>query len=213
MFARVIILFVLLTACASCEEYGITFSKRKVRTHTTEIDIGSAYWSNASPILSTEWQLVVGGTVTELHTRDGFGAHPDPFSCGTLSVEKIFLNLPTEKDVVSAELKTLKGELFDGLKVGDKVIVFITEYDGGFAMIEVADSNCKMGVKVNAWDDAIVKEVEKMTRDAQVVNDFGARLKMLEDPAIEKLWLPFSKDGIAALRERKSVADEPSPIQ
>jgi hypothetical protein len=113
-----------------------------------------------------------------------------------MSVDKIFLNLPTRDDVVSSSIKRFKSEVFDGLTAGDKVIVFVNEYDGGYGIIEVPDSNCKIGIKVKGWDDPIVGAVERMVANRETVNSMDARRDMLKDQAYADLWRPYSGKGI-----------------
>jgi hypothetical protein len=169
------------------------------RVHDAEVHVGFMYWALPTPVLCKEWQLVVGGTVLETHHEKGYGAHAEPFTSGTMTVDKLFLNLPTRKDVVSASAKSFKADVFDGLSIGDKVIVFVSEYDGGYGIIEVPDSNCKIGIKVKGWDDPIVSAVEKMIANGETVNNMRARRDMLEDHAYADLWRPYSSKGIAYL--------------
>ena len=174
-------------------------SPKPSRVHNDEVHVGFMYWALPTPVLCNEWQLVIGGSVLETHQENGYGAHSQPFTRGTLNVDRVFLNLPTRNDVVSTSVRRVKADVFDGLNVGDKVIVFVSEYDGGYGIVEVPDSNCKMGIKVNRWNDPIVGAVERMTQNHDTVNNMDARRGMLEDPAYADLWRIYSSKGIAYL--------------
>jgi hypothetical protein len=173
------------------------------RVFDEEADVGLMYWATPMPILCKDWYLVVGGTVLETHEEAGHGAHPDPFISGTLAVERIFLNLPTRNYAVSQGLKRFKAEGFDGLRRGDKVIVFANEYDGGYGIIAVPDSNCKIGIKVAGWDEPIVGAVEEMIRRERSENNGAIRAEMLKDARYAEIWRPYSSKGIAYLLEGK----------
>ena len=161
------------------------------------------YWAIPTPLLCKEWHLVVGGTVLETHEEKGYGAHPEPFIRGTLGVERIFLNLPTRDDVVSPSLKRFKADGFDGLRRGDRVIVFANEYDGGYGIIEVPDSNCKIGIKVADWGEPIVRAVEEMIEKEGSAGNADHRREMLKDAKYAEVWRPYSGKGIAYILEGK----------
>jgi len=171
--------------------------------HDEEVLVGLMYWAIPTPILCKEWHLVVGGTVLETHEEEGYGAHPKPFIRGTLEVEKIFLNRPTRDDVVSPSLKRFKADGFDGLRRGDRVIVFANEYDGGYGIIEVPDSNCKIGIKVAGWGDPIVRAVEEMIEKENSTDNADPRREMLKEAAYAEVWRPYSRKGIAYILKDK----------
>ena len=162
------------------------------------------YWAIPTPILCKEWRLVVGGTVLETHEEKGYGAHPKSFISGTLEVERVFLNLPTRDDVVSPSLKLFKAQGFDGLRRGDRVIVFVNEYDGGYGLIAVPDSNCKIGIKVADWGEPIVHAVEEMIKKEDSKNNADLRREMLKEAAYAEVWRPYSSKGIAYILEDKN---------
>jgi hypothetical protein len=177
--------------------------KSPARVFEEEARAGYLYWATPTPILAREWRLVLGGTVVETHPDTAhYGDHKKTFAAGTLRVEKIFLNLPTENYIVSPNVKRFKSDLFDGLKPGDKVIVFAVEYDGGYGLIEVPDSNCKIGIKVDRWSDSIVGAVERMI-ERTPEGDWKSIAEMLGDPAYAEIWRPYSPRGIDHLLEQK----------
>jgi hypothetical protein len=87
---------------------------------------------------------------------------------------------------------------FEGLKRGDKVLVFVNEYDGGYGIIEAAGSNCKLGIKVRDWDDPIIEAVEAMTRDPQMAKRPDDRIEVLKNPKYAEVWQRFSRKGAGA---------------
>ena len=174
-----------------------------VHVFDEEAHVGLMYWATPTPILCQDWHLVVGGTVLETHEEAGYGAHPEPFISGTLTVERIFLNLPTRNYAVSQSLKRFKADGFDGLRRGDKVIVFANEYDGGYGIIAVPDSNCKIGIKVADWGEPIVGAVEEMIRNERASNNEDVRAEMLKDARYAGVWRPYSSKGIAYILEGK----------
>jgi hypothetical protein len=89
------------------------------------------------------------------------------------------------------------------LKRGDKVIVFVNEYDGGYGIIETSDSNCNIGIKVASWDEPIVAAIEEMIKSGGAMNNIDARKKLLKDAKQARVWRPYSSKGIAYLLEGK----------
>jgi hypothetical protein len=173
------------------------------RVYNERMHVSHMYWAIPQPILCKDWYLVVGGTVLETHKEEGHDAHPRPYVGGTMTVERIFLNLPTRNYAVSPNLKIFMSNAFDGLKRGDKVIVFVNEYDGGYGIISVLDSNCGIGIKVKSWDEPIVGAIEAMIRGGGGGKNIDARKEMLKDANTVKVWRRYSSRGIAYLLEDK----------
>lgn len=157
---------------------------------------GVQYWANPVPLLCKEWYVVVGGTVLEKHKTPGYGAHPKPFTEGTLRVERVFISLPTKRQTAPQEMKYFKSDGFEDLKVGDKVIVFVNEYDGGYGIVEAMDSNCKLGIKVRDWNEPIVGAVEKIAADTEMAVHYDKRSEILKARQYANIWRPYSKRGI-----------------
>lgn len=158
---------------------------------------GVMYWATPLPVLCRDWYVVLGGTVIETHREVIPELAKQRYTAGTLKVERVFLSLPTEKEPAPAGFTYFKSDGFEGLRRGDKVIVFVGEYDGGYGIVEAAGSNSKLGIKVRSWDEPIVKAVEALTRDPQGARLPGDRVEDLRDPARAKVWRPFDGKGAA----------------
>lgn len=155
--------------------------------------VGVMYWATPRPVLCKDWHVVLGGTVIETHKETAPELAKQHFTAGTLKVERVFLSLPTEREAAPAGFAYFKSEGFEGLKRGDKVIVFVNEYDGGYGIVEAAGSNSRLGIKVRSWDDTIVEAVAAMTRDAQATKLPGGRQEALKDPRHAEAWRPFNR--------------------
>lgn len=153
---------------------------------------GVMYWATPLPVLCKDWYVVIAGTVLEIHQEVVPELAKQRYTAGTLKVDRVLLSLPTEKEAAPLNFVYFKSDGFEGLKRGDKVIVFVNEYDGGYGIIEAAGSNSKLGIKVRNWDDPIVRAVEAITRDARTAKFPGDRVELLKDPEYAKIWRPFS---------------------
>ncbi|HEX8558034.1 MAG TPA: hypothetical protein VF668_08040 [Pyrinomonadaceae bacterium] len=159
---------------------------------------GHMYWATPQPVLCKDWYVVLGGAVVETHREAMPGLTKERHTAGTLRVERVFMSLPTKNEAApGAGVAYFKSEAFDGLKRGDKVIVFVNEYDGGYGIVEAAGSNTKLGIKVRSWDDPIVRAVETLTRDPQAARFPEGRREVLKDPEQAKAWRPFAGKGAA----------------
>ncbi|HEV2864848.1 MAG TPA: hypothetical protein VGX48_27895 [Pyrinomonadaceae bacterium] len=154
--------------------------------------VGVMYWATPRPVLCKDWYVVLGGTVVETHREEAPELARQHFAAGTLKVERVFMSLPTEREAAPEGFAYFKSEGFDGLRRGDKVIVFVNEYDGGYGLVEAAGSNSKLGIKVRSWDEPIVEAVAAMTRDAQAAKLPGDRQEALKDPRHAEAWRPFN---------------------
>ena len=88
----------------------------------------------------------------------------------------VLLRLPTRKDSAPATLRYFKSAGFEGLMLGDKVVVFVNEYDGGCGIIEAAGSNRKLGIKLRNWSDAVIGAIDVIAGDAQMATRPSERM-------------------------------------
>jgi hypothetical protein len=153
------------------------------------------YWATPRPILCKDWYVVVAGAVTETHPETIPGLAKERYTMGTLKVERVLLSLPTEREAAPARFAYFKSDGFEGLRRGDKVLVFVNEYDGGYGIIEAAGSNCKLGIRVRGWDDPVVKAVEALTSDAHTAQRPDGRAEVLKNPKYARAFRPFSGRG------------------
>ena len=156
---------------------------------------GVMYWATPRPVLCKDWYVVIAGTVSETHLKVIPELAKQRFTEGTLKVERVLLSLPTEREAAPANFAYFKSDGFEGLKCGDKVIVFVNEYDGGYGIIEAAGTNSKLGIKVRSWDDPVVGAIEAITRDARMAKYPDDRIELLKDPKYAKIWREFSGKG------------------
>jgi len=190
--------------CVIARENGVIIIRNEQTDAQTTVSTtggvfrtGLMYWAPERPLLCKDWRVVVAGTVKETHvekTRD----HPvKELTHGTAAIEKILLKKPTPKqEFVTAS--TLKSDGFDGLNRGDKVIVFVDEYDGGYGIQPVIGSNCRIGIKVESFDDPIVGAIEKM------IEHLDARHVPLQDNAYAELWRKYSAEGVRLIQNKET---------
>lgn len=117
-------------------------------------------WVSQTVLTGGRWAVVLAGTVTETHKeRDPF--YGGDVVSGTLKINKVLLQRGTrDKIFKSASFMTSRG--FDGLEVGDKILVFVVEYDGGYGIPNYHGSGSKLGIKVRDFDEPILSAVEAM---------------------------------------------------
>jgi hypothetical protein len=161
------------------------------RNEDLTLEVGLQYWAPPFPLLCKDWYVVVGGTVLEKHEAPGNTAHENPFIEGTLLVEHVFLRLPTRNQSAPSNMKYFKSAGFDDLEVGEKVIIFVNEYDGGYGIIPTLGSNCRLGIKVNSWEEPIVEAIEAITKHGELVD--RKRDEVLKNPRYIEVWRPYSK--------------------
>ncbi len=159
---------------------------------------GYMFWAPAMPILGRDWLVVAGGTVTR--TWEELDEQIDCVHArGVLRIEKVYLvreDRPEVRKQWGQGRTTLESAGFDGLKPGDKVIVFVSGYDGGCAIHPALESNCRIGIKVGSWKDPIVAAV-RAACGSKDIREVLKQKKHLE------AWRFFDRSGAeAALRGR-----------
>lgn len=166
---------------------------------------GILYWAGPRSIICGDWKVVLEGTVLETYQQEGHDTHPEPFHMGTLKVERVFLNKPSPQVFFPTPmLKYYRSDAFDDLKVGDRIIVFIQEYDGGYGVTWTLGSNSKLGIKIKSWDDPIVSALEKV-----VELPYNKRIEFLKTHPEEKaVWARFSNRGKKGVLEWESCYEE-----
>jgi len=163
------------------------------RTQHTKIEGGTfrggyMYWAPRSPVLSKAWYVVFVGTVLEVHPDMGDLPNTRMIR-GTLKIDTVLLRRPArQEEFVSADYFEAAG--FDGLSPGDKVVVFVEEYDGGYGFAAPLQSNCNLGIKVARLDGPVVAAVQQVIRD-------GVRTA-LQDPACADVWRRYDGVGVAS---------------
>jgi hypothetical protein len=189
----------------------------------------TVYWASPRGVAEDDWMAVYGGTVTEVKNEvdDPSDETSRKFVSGSIRVQKIFRNLPDSSEIAIGSI--IRSEDFDGLKKGDKAIVFIQDiYEGGFVRAEIAGANSKLGFKVETWNDPIVTTLEKVAPCDKIrigwveghPKDFRAKLHdclqerdqmILDDPQISEIWKQHDPEGFRTLLEWREMRDEETP--
>jgi hypothetical protein len=162
---------------------------------------GYMYWAPEEPILRRDWLLVARGTVDRTWVDFDYDRRL-LLVCARVAVESV-LRAESQRPEMKhwgdgKAFLSLEG--CEGLDPGDKVIVFVNEYDGGTGIEPVMGSNCKIGIKVTSWDDPIVPAVEAVCR----AKDLTAALR---DPRIQKAWRRFDDLGVDCVLQSKSLME------
>ena len=140
------------------------------------------YWYGPTP-LQTRWHAVLTGTVTSVSMKkeDEGG----PLFEGELRVERIVFSKPTrDLEAFSADIMKCNGG-FDGLSKGDKVLVFLIEYEGEYNVPDYRGSSCHLGVKLKTFNDPIIEAAKR----------FG--MKGLIKETDQLIWKHYDSQGLA----------------
>jgi hypothetical protein len=157
--------------------------------------VGVPFWTVAPSLLFRNWLLVVGGTVVCRRVEPsslGAGIYVYP---GGVLVERVLCAERGRKELRDWNEGTTYLALTDGLegfKAGDKVIIFANGYNGDVAIQPVTGGNCRVGIKVDSWDDPIVAAVEKLCRAKD-------RREALKDAEVQRAWRRFDDSGVEAI--------------
>lgn len=149
-------LAVLLLGCAKPKSLPVLPSGEGQRDGTG-FGTSMQYWANPREILARDWYLVVVGTVRQ--TQVGPEEYLWTPVHGIIDVQEVLYCSPECRRVDKNRLKTLQANGFHELKAGDKVIVFVNEYDGGDGIVPVSGTNCRMGMKLKGWNDPFLQLV------------------------------------------------------
>lgn len=189
----------LIAASASCER-GL-FTPSGTEADGKPIDIGLMYWCEFPLLIDGDWRFVVGGTVLNVRAQPENEDTGYAEVTGVVRIERVFLHRPTPHRQYTNQSRVTCGG-FDGLKPGDKVILFAHEYEDHFGIPKVSGSNCRVGIKVSDWNEPIVGAIEKWIIAGDDAWD------LLDDPAYEATWKPYAAEGIAQIRERQAWLKE-----
>ncbi len=159
------------------------------------------YWAPSRYLLGRDFIYVARGTVVELAKMK-----PDsPQIRGNrwifearIEVHDTLLDRPPKGRSPRGpedQPKFVVSELADRLAIGDRVIVFGLEYDGGYGMIEALGSNARLGIKVQTWDDPINAAVEALVGGSAD----------LTDAKQADAWRPFGEAAIQCFIDRTPV--------
>jgi hypothetical protein len=163
------------------------------------LNAGFMYWY-APLLLDVQWDLVVTGTVVDL-SIDSSGrklAYGKDFIVGKLKVQEIlYRNLSLNKKRKSLGYISSNG--FDGLKLGDKAIIFIIEYEGDYAIPSFSGTNCKIGYKLDSWQDPIINAVR------EYINLNQDMFKLIENKSLLQMWERYDPQSVQKIKEKVEV--------
>ncbi|MBK7882534.1 MAG: hypothetical protein IPJ81_00850 [Chitinophagaceae bacterium] len=145
------------------------------------LNVGYTYWwAQGGPFIGLcgdEYALVFTGTVTKLFTP--LPNNPDDAvrssQKGVIKISSIRKSRATEKDNYNNEQYFSSDCFYDsGLKEGDKVIVFMYEYEGGYSIPG------KSILKIKNFNDPIVVSIEEYIKNGQDIRAIKKDFKMWE---------------------------------
>lgn len=149
------------------------------------------YWCER-PLFQKDWYVIVAAELEKIEETPGYGAHPDNFIRGTFRIHEVLQALPT-KGVVFKNASQISTQGCEGLNIGDKVLIFVDEYDGGYGVVPVAGSNCHIGIKIETFDAPIVAAVKTWLTHEENVHE---QAKLLLNPHYTAIWQQYGYMGI-----------------
>ena len=152
-------------------------AKEEAPADGATLHIGYMHWAAPRSVLDGPSILIVGVTVEKLEERAGEGAEGRKVVQGTLSVHEVFRSEP---NTYEGQTRIIS-DGFAGAAVGDKLILFLREYEGTPALAPAEGSTSPVGIKVDTWDAPIVGAVRRYA-------DGKAKL---DDQDEAKLWAEY----------------------
>lgn len=163
------------------------------------------YWALPTYVLGAEFAAVVAGEVLAVRTETPGNPElrgPGPIHFATLRIERVFRQGPPKRLPKGPPLPSLIGrkrievEGADGVAVGDKLVVFIESYDGGYGIVPKRGTETPVGIRVGAWTDPIVPAIERwLAGDAD-----------WSKPEEVEPWRPYGEAVIRCIREGTPVS-------
>jgi hypothetical protein len=127
--------------------------------------LGLMYWAQPRYILGDNHALVFAATVEHTTTRPA--EHPeirgDTIYEARLRVERVLhQHTPPDADPARPPPRLRPGDLAttdgaDGVQAGDRLLVFATAYEGGYAIVPRLGTTTSLGIVVDDWSDPIVE--------------------------------------------------------
>ena len=158
---------------------------------------GFMYWCER-PLFQKDWYVIVAAELEKIEEIPGGGAHPDNFTQGTFRIHDVLQALPT-KGVIFKNASQISTTGCEGLNVGDKVLIFVDEYDGGYGLVPVVGSNCRIGITIEAFDAPIVAAVKTWITHEENIHEHA---KLLLDHRYTAIWQQYGYMGIDSWLER-----------
>ena len=154
---------------------------------------GYAFWYGTTVLREREWYVVFIGEVIKVWEEN----HPllKKYISGRIRVHKILKNRSTDKEKF-VNIKYFKGGNFYGLKIGDKVIVFLIEYQNAYALPDYKSLVTKIGYRLDSYQDKIVEVVKE-----QINVDMYGNKKFLKKYV--NVWKKYDPTGVKEMLERE----------
>lgn len=187
------------------------------------MNLGLLYWAPDEHVLEGSYPLVFGAYVVALETSPA----PDPDLRGptiteaTLRLERVIRQIdpPSAKEppprLEPGELVRTDGA--EGLALGDRVLVFASDYDGGYGIVPKVGTRTPIGIVVQEWSDPIVGATERWldgktdwSTEAELWRPYGQAIaECMRESALnahDDLDGLDGLDGLAAARCRHGLA-------
>ena len=128
------------------------------------------YWATPRPIFELPPALIVAATVESLDSRPSTKPElrPGPIVDARLEIHELLFAAPAispgyDESVAATYQgqRWIESEGFRGLAVGDKLVLFLTAYEGDYALAPIAGANTEVGVKVDSWNDPILARARR----------------------------------------------------
>jgi hypothetical protein len=172
------------------------FESNVVLTTKNEIfHAGLMYWTLPG-ILNNQWYAVFTGTVSDIlyNSKDSNNIAGHKYVYGKLNVNEILLSEKTKtSDFKKSNYFSSDG--FDNFKIKDKVLIFMTEYDGGYGV----PNGCI--VKLKTFNDSIVTSSKKYIKGKQ-------KFEIINNPTDMKLWNRYDSTGLKHVSELYNYSKE-----
>ena len=160
---------------------------------------GYMYWSHPT-ILRDKWDLVLMGTVSKIDEKEPLNeliSIEDGYKkVGVIKVHKVVYEnknrgFSSEKltplDDFTHNVLSISGG-FNKLTVGDKVLVFLTWYEGAYAQTHIEGTQTRLGIKLTTFDDPIVLAAKRF------VSTNNREITVAKDT---ELWKKYDAEGLA----------------
>jgi len=158
------------------------------------------YWCSR-PLLLQDWHIVLACEL--LGTREKLC--PDfakqEFIEGIFRIHEVILARPTEQ-MVFHSADALRTTGCEGLVPGDRALVFVSGYNGGYGLVPADGSNCRIGIKVPSFDAPITDAVRKwIAYQGRPAEQYG----LLLDDNYAATWREYGHMGIKEALMRRTV--------
>lgn len=163
-------------------------------SHTDNIHrAGFMYWYDPTP-LQADWSLVVSGTVLSLQKIAG--PQQTTATAGQIKIHRILYTPPLSKaPQFNADILEIDGG-FEQLNIGDKLLVFLVEYENDHAMPDYRHTPTHLGFRLDSFSAPIVTAVQAYLRDGKISD------------RDQKIWRKYDPRGLNHYLEKAAVMQQ-----